>query len=124
MELLEEQQRYAAIKANVRQREKAQISWDDFVARTSNYEALKKAKQLKEDILEISRPEYMPQKGIYHATEVYDPNTTVSCCRVFHVQSTPSNLTGGPLADTYLVRKRLPIQGGALQKIRGRKSLK
>ncbi|KAG8565819.1 hypothetical protein GDO81_012982 [Engystomops pustulosus] len=118
MELEEEQRRYAAIKASMKQRAEAKKTWDNFVLRTSNYDALKEAKRIKEDMIELSRPEYVIQKGIDHATEIYGLNTTVSCGRVLRVQSTPSELTGGPLADTCLAQKRLPIRGGALRDFR------
>ncbi|XP_075683729.1 cilia- and flagella-associated protein 69-like isoform X2 [Rhinoderma darwinii] len=81
---------------------------------TENVAKLVRAQQSKM-IEEHQKMELLEEQQRYAA---------VSCCRVFHVESTPSNLTGGPLADTYFACKRLPIRGGALQKIRGRRSLK
>lgn len=43
----------------------------------------------------------------------------VASGRLVAVESTPSELTGGPLADTDLALKKLPIRGGALKKIEG-----
>uniref|UniRef100_A0A287D676 Cilia and flagella associated protein 69 n=1 Tax=Ictidomys tridecemlineatus TaxID=43179 RepID=A0A287D676_ICTTR len=37
---------------------------------------------------------------------------------VVTVESTPVRLLGGPLADTDLALKKLPIRGGALQRVK------
>ncbi|KAM9308129.1 cilia- and flagella-associated protein 69 [Gastrophryne carolinensis] len=118
MELQEEQQKYAEIKANHKQSEMVLKTWDKFLARTSNYEALKKAKRLQEKSIESSRPKARPQNSTLHSTQIPNLNTTVACGRVVTVESTPSKLTGGPLADTDLAIRRVPIRGGALQKIK------
>ncbi|XP_075683735.1 cilia- and flagella-associated protein 69 isoform X2 [Rhinoderma darwinii] len=123
MELLEEQQKYAEIKVNHKQREIVIKSWDNFLARTSNFEALKKAKRLQEKSIESSRPKARPQNITVHSTQIPHLNTTVACGPVVTVESTPSKLTGGPLADTELALKRVPIRGGALQKTKGVKML-
>ncbi|KAG9476552.1 hypothetical protein GDO78_003215 [Eleutherodactylus coqui] len=123
MELLEEQQKYAEIKVNHKQREIVMKSWDKFLARTSNYEALKKAKRLQEKSIESSRPKVRAPNGTVYPTQIPNLNTTVPCGPVVTVQSTPSELTGGPLADTDLALKRVPIRGGALQKVKSVKML-
>ncbi|XP_069815620.1 metalloreductase STEAP2 isoform X3 [Dendropsophus ebraccatus] len=122
VELLEEQQKYTEIKENHKQREIVMKTWDKFLARTSNYEALKKAKRLQEKSIESSRPKARPQNTTVHSTQIPNLNTTVACGPVVTVESTPSKLTGGPLADTELALKRVPIRGGALQKARGVKT--
>ncbi|CAO2617528.1 hypothetical protein LEMLEM_LOCUS17032 [Lemmus lemmus] len=40
--------------------------------------------------------------------------------RVVTVESTPARLLGGPLADTDIALKKLPIQGGALQRVKAK----
>ncbi|XP_068091630.1 cilia- and flagella-associated protein 69 isoform X2 [Hyperolius riggenbachi] len=116
MELQEEQQKYAEIKANFKQSEIVMKTWDKFLARTSNYEVLKKAKQLQKKSIESSRPKGKAQYANIHSTEIVNLHTTVPCGRRVTVESTPSKLTGGPLADTDLAVKRVSIRGGALQK--------
>ncbi|XP_044149807.1 cilia- and flagella-associated protein 69 [Bufo gargarizans] len=123
MELLEEQQKYTEIKVNHKQQEIVMKSWDNFLSRTSNYEALKKAKRLQEKSIESSRPKARPQNITIHSTQIPNLNTTVACGPVITVESTPCKLTGGPLADTELALKRVPIRGGALQKVKGVKML-
>lgn len=43
--------------------------------------------------------------------------------RVVTVESTPARLLGGPLADTDIALKKLPIRGGALQRVRAAKTV-
>lgn len=38
--------------------------------------------------------------------------------RVVAVESTPARLVGGPLADTDIALKKLPVRGGALQRVK------
>lgn len=40
--------------------------------------------------------------------------------RVVTVESTPARLLGGPLADTDIALKKLPIRGGALQQVKAK----
>ncbi|XP_077347010.1 cilia- and flagella-associated protein 69 isoform X2 [Lithobates pipiens] len=124
MNLQEEQQKFAEIKANHKQSEIVLKTWDKFLARTSNYEALKKAKRLQEKSIESSRPKARPQNSTFHSTQIANLNTTVPGGHVVTVESTPSKLIGGPLADTDLALKRVPIRGGALQKTQSVKLLK
>nr|DBA25193.1 TPA: hypothetical protein GDO54_012751 [Pyxicephalus adspersus] len=104
------------IKANHKQSEMVMKTWDKFLARTSNYEALRKAKRLQEKSIDSSRQKARPQNSTLHSTHITNLNTTVACGRVVTVERTPSKLIGGPLADTDLAIKRVPIRGGALQK--------
>ncbi|XP_048641395.1 cilia- and flagella-associated protein 69 isoform X2 [Marmota marmota marmota] len=78
-----EQKVYAKIQATHKQRDLANKSWENFLARTSNAKTLK-----------------VPSGG------------------VVTVESTPVRLLGGPLADTDLALKKLPIRGGALQRMK------
>ncbi|KAM4706118.1 cilia- and flagella-associated protein 69 [Rhinophrynus dorsalis] len=117
-ELQEEKQKYAEIKANHKQSEMVMKSWDNFLARTSNYQALKKAKRLQEKSIESSRPKTRLNNATLHSTQIPLLNNTVACGRVVTVESTPSQLTGGPLADTDIALKRVSVRGGALQKIK------
>ncbi|XP_047418512.1 cilia- and flagella-associated protein 69 isoform X4 [Sciurus carolinensis] len=83
-----EQKVYAKIQATHKQRELANKSWENFLARTSNAKTLK-----------------VPSGG------------------VVTVESTPARLLGGPLADTDIALKKLPIRGGALQRIKAVKTV-
>lgn len=47
----------------------------------------------------------------------------IAAGRLVTVESTPPELTGGPLADTELALKKLSIRGGALQTIKGVKMM-
>ena len=38
--------------------------------------------------------------------------------QVVAVESTPARLVGGPLADTDIALKKLPMRGGALQRVK------
>ncbi|KAJ1100804.1 hypothetical protein NDU88_005879 [Pleurodeles waltl] len=117
-DLQEEQQIYAEMQANHKQNELTVKSWEDFLARTSNFDVLKKAKRLQEKSIESSRPKARPRNGVFHSTQIPGLRTTISYGRTVAVKSTPSEITGGPLADTPLALKRVPIRGGALQKVK------
>ncbi|XP_013928826.1 PREDICTED: cilia- and flagella-associated protein 69 isoform X2 [Thamnophis sirtalis] len=102
-----------------KQREIVNKSWENFLARTSNYQALKAAKRLQEKAIENSRPKIKHYSSTFHPTDIKGLNTTVASGRLVTVESTPSELIGGPLADTDLALKKLPIRGGALKKFDG-----
>ncbi|XP_058152996.1 cilia- and flagella-associated protein 69 isoform X2 [Dasypus novemcinctus] len=118
-----EQKVYAKIQATNKQRELANKSWQNFLARTSNAKTLKKAKRLQEKAIESSRYHERPQNAIFHRTDIKGLNTTVSFGRVVTVESTPARLLGGPLADTDIALKKLPIRGGALQRVKAVKNM-
>uniref|UniRef100_D4A7D1 Cilia and flagella associated protein 69 n=1 Tax=Rattus norvegicus TaxID=10116 RepID=D4A7D1_RAT len=113
-----EQRVYAKIQATHKQRDQAHKSWENFLARTSNAKTLKKAKRLQEKAIESSRYSKRPQNAIFHQTVIKGLNTTVTSGQVVTVESTPTRLLGGPLADTDIALKKLPIRGGALQKVK------
>ncbi|XP_038171555.1 cilia- and flagella-associated protein 69 isoform X2 [Arvicola amphibius] len=115
-----EQRVYAKIQATHKQRELANKSWQNFLARTSNAKTLKKAKRLQEKAIESSRYSERPQNAIFHQTVIKGLNTTVPAGRVVTVESTPTRLLGGPLADTDIALKKLPIRGGALQRVKAK----
>uniref|UniRef100_A0ABI7WIY1 Cilia- and flagella-associated protein 69 ARM repeats domain-containing protein n=1 Tax=Felis catus TaxID=9685 RepID=A0ABI7WIY1_FELCA len=118
-----EQKVYAKIQATHKQRELASKSWENFLARTSNAKTLKKAKRLQEKAIESSRYSGQPPNAIFHRTDIKGLNTTVPSGRVVTVESTPARLLGGPLADTDIALKKLPIRGGALQRVRAAKTV-
>uniref|UniRef100_K7G727 Cilia and flagella associated protein 69 n=1 Tax=Pelodiscus sinensis TaxID=13735 RepID=K7G727_PELSI len=122
-ELQEEEKVYSKIQAIQKQRQMVNKSWEDFLTRTSNYEALKKAKRLQEKSIAASRTKSRPQNATLHSTEIKGLNTTTASGRLVTVESTPSELTGGPLADTDLALRKLSVRGGALKKIKGVKVL-
>ncbi|CAM4521712.1 cilia- and flagella-associated protein 69 isoform X1 [Caretta caretta] len=122
-ELQEEKKVYSKIQAIHKQREMVNKSWEDFLTRTSNYEALKKAKRLQEKSIEASRSKSRRQNATLHSTKIKGLNTTIASGRLVTVESTPSELTGGPLADTDLALRKLSVRGGALKKIKGVKVL-
>ncbi|XP_007938022.2 cilia- and flagella-associated protein 69 [Orycteropus afer afer] len=113
-----EQKVYTKIQATHKQRELANKSWENFLARTSNAKTLKKAKRLQEKAIESSRYNERPQNAIFHRTDIKGLNTTVPSGRVVTVESTPAGITGGPLADTDIALKKLPIRGGALKRVK------
>uniref|UniRef100_A0A8C2QPV8 Cilia and flagella associated protein 69 n=1 Tax=Cricetulus griseus TaxID=10029 RepID=A0A8C2QPV8_CRIGR len=113
-----EQRVYAKIQATHKQRELANKSWENFLARTSNAKTLKKAKALQEKAIESSKYSERPQNALFHQTVIKGLNTTVPSGRVVTVESTPTRLLGGPLADTDMALKRLPVRGGALQRVK------
>ncbi|XP_054996996.1 cilia- and flagella-associated protein 69 [Sorex araneus] len=117
-----EQKVYSKIHATHKQRELANKSWENFVARTSNAKTLKKAKRLQEKAIESSRYNERPPNAVFHRTDIKGLNTTVPSGRVVTVESTPNRLLGGPLADTDIAVKKLPIRGGALQRVKGGKA--
>ncbi|NXY91075.1 CFA69 protein, partial [Alcedo cyanopectus] len=73
----EEENTYTKIRAVHKQREMVNKSWENFLARTSNYEALKKAKRLQVKAIKASRSKSETQKGTFHSTDIKGLNTTV-----------------------------------------------
>uniref|UniRef100_A0A8D0YBA1 Cilia and flagella associated protein 69 n=1 Tax=Sus scrofa TaxID=9823 RepID=A0A8D0YBA1_PIG len=118
-----EQKVYTKIQATHKQRELANKSWENFLARTSNAKTLKKAKRLQEKAIESSRYSERPPNAIFHRTAIKGLNTTVPSGGVVTVESTPARLVGGPLADTDIALKQLPIRGGALQRVKAVKTV-
>ncbi|NWI52600.1 CFA69 protein, partial [Calyptomena viridis] len=76
-EIQEEKETYTKIQAILKQREMINKSWENFLARTSNYEALKKAKKLQEKSIEVSRSKIKTQNGTVHSTDIKGLHTTV-----------------------------------------------
>ncbi|NXM69462.1 CFA69 protein, partial [Serilophus lunatus] len=76
-EMQEEKKTYAEIQAILKQREMKNKSWENFLTRTSNYEALKKAKKLQEESIEASRSKSKTQNGTVHSTDIKGLHTTV-----------------------------------------------
>ncbi|NXO06729.1 CFA69 protein, partial [Oriolus oriolus] len=66
---------YKEIQATHTQREMINKLWEDFLARTSNFEALKKAKRLQE--IEASRRQVNVQNKPFHSIEIKNLHTTV-----------------------------------------------
>ncbi|XP_043923464.1 cilia- and flagella-associated protein 69 isoform X2 [Protopterus annectens] len=112
----DEKQMYAEIRANYKQRELAAKSWENYVARTSNYEALLAAAKFQEQSIESSKPKGRQQDALFHTVNIAGLHTTSFCGRTVAVESTPAYLTGGPLARTNLADEKISIRGGALQK--------
>ncbi|NXB01595.1 CFA69 protein, partial [Cnemophilus loriae] len=76
-EIQEEKKTYKKIQATHTQRELINKSWENFLTRTSNYEALKKAKMLQETSIEASRSKAKIQNGPVHSTDIPKLHTTV-----------------------------------------------
>ncbi|XP_013998113.2 cilia- and flagella-associated protein 69 isoform X3 [Salmo salar] len=74
-------------------------------------------KEHQERTIYSSRPKPKYKEAIFHPTQIHGLQITKFCGRVMTVESTPANLTGGPLANTELALERVPIQGGALRKL-------
>ncbi|XP_027021008.2 cilia- and flagella-associated protein 69 [Tachysurus fulvidraco] len=115
-DLQQEKHAYEEISLNHKQQELTAKSWENHVAKTSNYKILKEAKLLQQRSIESSRPKEKPEGFIFHSTQIPGLQTTNFCGRVLAIDSTPTELTGGPLANTDLALERVPIQGGALRK--------
>ncbi|XP_069715714.1 cilia- and flagella-associated protein 69-like isoform X2 [Phaenicophaeus curvirostris] len=122
-EIQEEHKTYAKIIATHKQKEIVNKSWENFLSRTSNYEALKKAKRLQEKAIEASRSKSKTQNGPVHSTEIKGLGTTIGSGRLVTIESTPPLLTGGPLAVTDLARRKPFFYEGALKKIKRIKKL-
>ncbi|MCI4381536.1 hypothetical protein PGIGA_G00253140 [Pangasianodon gigas] len=116
-DLLQEKQAYEQISLNRKQQELTAKSWEHHVAKTSSYKILKESKLLQERSIESSRPREKPEGFIFHSTQISGLQTTNFCGRALAIDSTPTELTGGPLANTDLALERVPIQGGALRKV-------
>ncbi|XP_030644315.1 cilia- and flagella-associated protein 69 [Chanos chanos] len=116
-ELEEEKLLYTEMRSNRKQKELDAKSWERHVAKTSSYKILKESKKLQEKSIESSRPHTKQEDSVFHSTQISGLQTTNFCGRVLTIESTPAHLTGGPLANTDLALERVPIQGGALQKV-------
>ncbi|ELU15468.1 hypothetical protein CAPTEDRAFT_176397 [Capitella teleta] len=99
-DLIDEQEQYAEIRENHRQKEKAIKNFNEFVARTSNHLLLRAAKERQELSVDASRVQsnYKAQDN-FHATDISNLNTTTFGGRCIQVESTPLALTGGLLVN-------------------------
>ncbi|KAL8615408.1 hypothetical protein ACOMHN_036228 [Nucella lapillus] len=89
-DILDEQEFYAEIRENHRQKEKALADFADYVARTSNIGILKAAKERQELSVEASRvqPKYRDAEN-FHDTQLHKLRTTVFSGKQVKVDSTP-----------------------------------
>ncbi|KAM6104054.1 cilia- and flagella-associated protein 69 isoform 2-T2 [Theristicus caerulescens] len=122
-EIQEEEKAYTKIQAIHKQKEMVNKSWENFLTRTSNYEALKKAKRLQEKSIEASRSKSKTQNGAVHSTDIKGLGTTIGSGRLVTVESTPPQLIGGPLAVTDFALRKSSVCEGALKKIKRVKTL-
>ncbi|NWU00574.1 CFA69 protein, partial [Urocynchramus pylzowi] len=76
-EIQEEKNIYKEIQATRTQREMINKSWGNFLTRTSNYEALKKAKMLQKALIKASRAEVKVHNEPDHSTDIPKLHTTV-----------------------------------------------
>ncbi|XP_064410355.1 cilia- and flagella-associated protein 69 [Latimeria chalumnae] len=123
-DLQEETQMYTEIKANHKQRNLAIQSWKNYLARTSDCEAMREAKELQKRFIESSRPDIRKEDALFHSTLINNLQTTSACGRMVTVKSTPTFLIGGPLANTDLALEKASIRGGALIQTKAAKDLK
>lgn len=121
-DLQDEKRIYTEIQMNHQQYELTNKSWDAYVARTSNYEILKDAKSLQVKAIESSKPKMRQQDAVFHPIQDTGLHTNF-CGRLVTVDSTPAQLTGGPLANTDLALEQVSIRGGALQKTKAAKEM-
>ncbi|XP_030799792.1 cilia- and flagella-associated protein 69 isoform X2 [Camarhynchus parvulus] len=75
-EIKEEKKSYKEIQASQIQRENINKSWENFLARTSNYEALKKAKMHQKTLIEASRSKAKLHNEPEHSTDIPKLHTT------------------------------------------------
>ncbi|XP_068012917.1 cilia- and flagella-associated protein 69 isoform X1 [Melanerpes formicivorus] len=120
-EIQEEERTYARIKATHKQREMVTKSWESFLARTSNYEALKKTKRLQEKSVEAPRQKSKPQTEAANSAGK-SLGTTPGAGRLVAAGSTPG-LTGGALPAGDLALGKPSAAEGALKKIKRVKRL-
>ncbi|XP_067855032.1 cilia- and flagella-associated protein 69-like isoform X1 [Heptranchias perlo] len=123
-DILDEQKMYAEIQHNYRQRELSMKSWEEYVARTSNYEMLKEAKRLQEQTIQSSKLKNKEQDTIFHQPEIAGLHTTGFWGRLVTVESTPRQLLEGPLSPANLALKRAYTRGGSLRKGHAAKEMK
>ncbi|MGH0179523.1 UNVERIFIED_CONTAM: hypothetical protein FKN15_002072 [Acipenser sinensis] len=121
-DLQDEKRIYTKIQMNHQQYELTNKSWDAYVARTSNYEILKDCKSLQVKAIESSKPKMRQQDAVFHPIQDTGLHTNF-CGRLVTVDSTPAQLTGGPLANTDLALEQVSIRGGALQKTKAAKEM-
>ncbi|NWV14969.1 CFA69 protein, partial [Ptilonorhynchus violaceus] len=76
-EIQEELKTYKEIQASCTQREFINKSWENFLTRTSNFEALKKAKRLQETAIEASRSKTKLKHKPNYSTDIEKLHTTV-----------------------------------------------
>ncbi|NXQ20152.1 CFA69 protein, partial [Peucedramus taeniatus] len=76
-EIQEEKKSYMKIQAVHTQRELINKSWEDFLTRTSSYEALKEAKMLQKRIIEASVTKANSKREQEYSTEIPKLNITV-----------------------------------------------
>lgn len=89
-DIVDEQEFYAEIRENHRQREKALADFADYVARTSNFQFLKAAKERQEISIDASRvqPKYRGANN-FHDTQLHSLHVTVFSGKHVEVDSTP-----------------------------------
>ncbi|XP_041039883.1 cilia- and flagella-associated protein 69-like [Carcharodon carcharias] len=113
--LYDEQQMYAEIKHNHKQRELSKKSWQKYVARTSNHKILKEAKKHQEHTIESSK---LKKKGLninVRTTQIGGLYTTGFWGRLVTIESTPPELLGGPLSPVNLKIKGTCRNGAAMK---------
>ncbi|XP_078283905.1 cilia- and flagella-associated protein 69 [Rhinoraja longicauda] len=88
-DLLDEQEMYNVIQHNFKQKELFAKSWDELVARTSNYDILKKAKKNQQQSIQSSRSKEKQHGYIFHQPEITGVRTTGFWGRLISMESTP-----------------------------------
>ncbi|XP_048380327.1 cilia- and flagella-associated protein 69-like isoform X2 [Stegostoma tigrinum] len=111
----EEQKMYSEIQHNHKQREMFMKSWQEYVARTSNYETLKKAKKDQEQSIELSKVKKKDLSLTIHKTEIAGLHTTGFWGRLVSIESTPKELLGGPFSPVNLTTKGTCRDGAAMK---------
>ncbi|XP_072910673.1 cilia- and flagella-associated protein 69-like isoform X2 [Hemitrygon akajei] len=104
-ELLDEHRMYCKIQHNFKQRELSLKSWNEYVARTSNYENLKKAKHLQEQAIQSSRNRKKGHGYIFHRPEIGGLQTTGFWARLVTIESTPPQFLEDLLSSLTLQEK-------------------
>ncbi|NWW47815.1 CFA69 protein, partial [Pedionomus torquatus] len=117
-EIQEEEKAYTKIQAIRKQKEMVNKSWENFLTRTSDYEALKKAKRLQEQSIEASRCKSKIQTEAVHSTDIKGLGTTIGSGRLVTVESTPPQLIGRALAVTDLAHRKPSVYKGASKKVK------
>jgi len=106
--LIDEEESYEKIKESRKQEEKRIKDFSEFVERTSDYQALQRARQHQLEMIDHSR---LRSRGLgrdnelMHETTIIDLKTTSFCGRSIVVESTPPELTKKFIHEAKLLRE-------------------
>ncbi|XP_038653940.1 cilia- and flagella-associated protein 69-like isoform X2 [Scyliorhinus canicula] len=101
-DVFDEEKMYAEMQHNHKQSELFKTSWQKYMARTTNHEILKEAKNFQEQMIESSGPEIKDLRINVHKTHAAGLYTTGFWGRLVSIETTPPELLGGPFSPVNL----------------------